>query len=312
MPLFLFLSIVAQKEWGREEADYNEKFVLITPLEWNRIGNGVLAADRELGTSTKLITFSQDEASQIEALKYALRIEVDGIITAGGQPSEKLKELLVEVKEAGIPVVLVDTDIEEKYRDCYIGCNNYEVGKMGGEAVIDIVDESANICLVVLSNKSENQRERVSGFYSTIQEFPEIKVVSILEGNSDLVILQEKLPEILKKYPEIDTLVFAEGTISYYGVDILKNAGIDLKKYKIVTLDYMEANREMIRNGEYKAGVFHNQYQMGYQAVQYLYDICNGIERLETNIYTELELYTKDNIDMIDKESAEGTKWYRF
>lgn len=312
MPLFLFLSIAAQKEWGREDDDYNKKFVLITPLEWNRIGKGALEADRELGTSTKLITFSQDEDSQIEALKYALRTDVDGIITAGGQTSEKLKELLVEVKEAGIPVVLVDTDIEEKYRDCYIGCNNYEVGRMGGEAVIDIVDESANICLVVLSNKSENQRERVSGFYSTIQGFPEIKVVSILEGNSDLVILQEKLPEILKKYTEIDTLVFAEGTISYYGVDILKNAGIDLKKYKIVTLDYMEANREMIRNGEYKAGVFQNQYQMGYQAVRYLYDICNGIERLETNIYTELELYTKDNINMIDKESAEETKWYRF
>lgn len=309
--IFLFFLMSIQKLW-RKTDDYKERFILITPLEWDRIGIGALAADDDLGTSTKLVTFSQDENSQVEALKYALRTNVDGIITAGGETSGKLEKILMEIKDAGIPVILVDTDVEESYRNCYIGCDNYEVGSLGGKAVIDVMDNSANVCLVILSNKSKNQRERVEGFYSAIQNFPEIKIVSILEGNSDLVILQKKLPEILQKFPEIDTLVFAEGTVSYYGIDILKNAEIDPMKYKIVTLDYMEANREMIKNGQYEAGVFHNQYQMGYQAVQYLFDLCNGVERMETNIYTELKLYTEENIDVVECEQEEEIKWYRF
>lgn len=91
-------------------------FVFIAPIKWNRIARGAMAAEEEFDVSVKYITFSQDEERQIEAMRYALLSDADGIITAGMQVSEKLEETVQQVQKEGIPVVFVDSDIKGSSR----------------------------------------------------------------------------------------------------------------------------------------------------------------------------------------------------
>ena len=123
---------------------YEAKFAFIAPKRWSKIARGVALADRERGSLTKCILYTQDEASsQTEALRYALLSGADGIITGGMEPSPDTEAVIREAREKGVPVVYVDSDLEESARSCYIGSDNYEVGRMAGEFLAKEQCESA-------------------------------------------------------------------------------------------------------------------------------------------------------------------------
>ena len=286
-------------------------FVFIAPIKWNRTVRGAMAAEEEFDVSVKYITFSQDEERQIEAMRYALLSDADGIITAGMQVSEKLEETVQQVQKEGIPVVFVDSDIKGSSRECYIGCDNREIGRLAGIAVREAGNGKANFCLVISDKETTSQIEREKGFMEEIEKTSDIHVSSVVEGESNTLVLQKEIPKTLENNPEIDTLVFAEGSSTRYGEKFLRNGGVDISRYHIIAMDHLDEINSLIQDGIYDAAIFQDQFSMGYEAVRYLTDILAGIDREETNIFVPVELITKENVET-KEQGQEEPVWYLF
>ena len=104
---------------------YERRFTFISPLKWDYTALGMEEAAREQNASMKYVYFDRlDTQRQVEAIREAILSEVDGIITAGMEDSEELYQVIDEAKEAGIPLVLVDNDLKDSSRICFVGTDN--------------------------------------------------------------------------------------------------------------------------------------------------------------------------------------------
>ncbi len=287
-----------QLRTGQKHAEqYEARFAFVAPKRWSKIAQGVAAADAQRGTSTKCILYTQDEASsQADALRYALLSGADGIITGGMEESADTEAVIREAQEAGVPVVYVDSDLETSGRSCYIGSDNYELGKMAGQFLSERCNGKRKLCVIVSYKNNTNQQERLQGLKDAVKDDPDISVELILEGRSSALILEKELPEALRSYPEIDGIVCAEGASSHYCGKILKDNGIAAENYCIVGMDYYQDLAPQVESGVYAALIWQDQYDMGYQAVQYLKDVFDGQERTEHTLHTKMALVTEENL----------------
>ncbi|MCR4837349.1 MAG: substrate-binding domain-containing protein [Eubacterium sp.] len=91
--------------------------------------------------------------------------------------------MLKEAKDAGIPVILVDRDIntkEEGLATCLIGADFYQEGVMAGEYLIRKADalgkSHMKIVEITGTEDSTPMRQRQAGFMDTIRKDGRIRV----------------------------------------------------------------------------------------------------------------------------------------
>ncbi len=292
---------------------YEAKFAFVAPKKWGKIARGVLQADEDLNTNTKCILYTQDaENSQAEALKYALLSGVNGIITGGMVPSPDTEAVILEAQDRGVPVVFVDSDLSGSARNCYIGSDNYEVGKMAGEVLNDMKQEKKSVCFVVSYENNSNQQERMQGLLDAMEDTSLLEVGPVVEGRSSALVLGNELPKVLRENPGINVIACAEGVSSHYCWKILEENGFSQNQYCIVGMDYYEDLAPMIESGVYSAVVWQDQYEMGYEAVKYLKDLYDGKERPEEVIHTDLLLLTENQMEVPEQTGQEEIEWYVF
>lgn len=94
-----------------------------------------------------------------DLLRVAVNSSVDGIIY-GGSIDDEVRELIDRAVSEGIGVVLLQNDIEESGRQCFVGVNNYELGQMYASQIADIMSSEAEpkaktVDILVDTNMSE-------------------------------------------------------------------------------------------------------------------------------------------------------------
>ena len=113
---------------------YEKKYVFVCPLTWSNVAAGIRQADQEFAVNTKLMGSEElNTERQADAIRESILTGVDGMITAATGESQILTDAVNEAVEAGIPVVMVDGDLEDSKRSCYIGTDNLEAGRMAGQ-----------------------------------------------------------------------------------------------------------------------------------------------------------------------------------
>ena len=148
---FLYLLITGREEYYDKNARRFAAIICTGGYYWEDIQAGIQAADLELGTATEYMQYQKfDTGQQLELLEQAQYMKVDGIITIGEPNSGEIDAKIAQLQEKGIPVVLIDADSKKSGRECYIGTDNYEAGKMAGDKLSAAMDGKADI-LVVLS-----------------------------------------------------------------------------------------------------------------------------------------------------------------
>ena len=118
------------------------RFTFICPQTWDDVAAGMEEADRDLGTDTKYVGFkNSNEGKQAEAIRSAVYAKADGIITVGNNNSKVIGAAVEEAEEAGIPVILMDSDLEGREKSGYIGMDHKEAGKLAGEDMIAVTGD---------------------------------------------------------------------------------------------------------------------------------------------------------------------------
>lgn len=312
--IFLFfLYIVCVSPLSGNDADYEFRFTFICPLKWDYSAYGMEAAAKEHGVSMKYIQFERLNAQeQAEAIEEALLENVDGIITAGMEDSDGLKQVIEEARREGVPLVLIDNDLEDSARTCYIGCDNYKVGEQAGDVLAEAVGEQAKIGIVVSTLDAPNQLERVEGFRHALEAYPEMKIEDIQECYSNRMTLYEKVPQMLKKYPEMNALYLTEGSSSAGTGEILEELGIGEGEMKIVSIDGIgDVDQDILQRKWHFAGFQQDHYEQGYQAVEVLCRYLAG-EEVPGFIYTDFRMFTKENIGEAEVKGQGEIVWHQY
>lgn len=126
--------------------EYHSRYVYIADSNddhfWREVYEQANEAAEETGVYVEYLSDSLGvNYSTNDLIRVAINSHVDGIIF-GGNSDEKTKGLINAAVDDGIGVVVLQSDIESSGRQCFVGVNNYELGQMYGEQVLQIIDQS--------------------------------------------------------------------------------------------------------------------------------------------------------------------------
>lgn len=310
MIFMLFLVKTPETPSMRQESLYH--FTFVCPLTWNLLASGIRDADQNFGTDTKLVGCSRlDPALQASALKTAIYSTPDGIITAGIEDSDLLRDVLREAEEFGIPVVLVDSDLPDSGRICYIGTDNVQAGRLAGRDIYEATGGSAKIGVIASTLSSVNQSERLEGFREEILQYPGLSIEAVAECESSRLLLNEKIPQMLEDHPQISALFCMEGYSSDMTGNILKQLGEPYCDIPVVSFDLVAPSLQYIEEGTYYSIIAQSPYEQGYLAVSALVSYLSG-EPVEDTIFTDTISIKKQNLKDEVSVTNENHSWHLY
>ncbi|HYE13262.1 MAG TPA: ABC transporter substrate-binding protein [Pyrinomonadaceae bacterium] len=200
-----------------------------------------------------------DTATQVSNLEDLIAQRVDAIFLAPRE-AKGFEGPLQAAKEAGIPVILIDREIEGKAGEDYvtfIGSNFVEEGRRAGEWLAKQTNGKAGIVELLGTPGSSVAIDRHNGFAEAIKSHPDMKIIASQDGNFTRAQGQKVMETLIQAHNKAITAVYAHNDEMALGaIQALKSAGMNPgKDVIVVSVDGQKSALEAIMRGEMNATV---------------------------------------------------------
>lgn len=236
---------------------------------------------------------------QVQQLEYLIEQDVDAIVLTAVD-FNGLTSSLKKASEAGIPILVVDTDIPENdYVSFSITSDNYQAGV---ECAKDMMKKKSHADIVLLRHsKAYSALQRIQGFVDTIKDNPNYRIVENIECNGQLEVAMPKMKQFLNKNVPFD-VVMGLNDPSILGAVAAMQEQNRLKDVLVYGVDGSPEVKDLIKDGFIEGTVVQSPKTMGKETAEILYRILNkkGYAKSEK---IEVTLITKENIH---EHSLEG------
>ena len=266
---------------------------------WSNVYAGASAASTEynLNLVFKGPENEEDYMTQNEMILQAVEDGTDAIVFSAIDFLANAPAI-DQAAEAGVKIVVIDSDVNSDNIRSRIGTDNYGAGQVAGEAVLASEKEQLNVGIVNFNVITENGQSRERGFRSTVAEDPRVRIIDTINVISTVEHAREGTIEMLERNPEINVIAtFNEWTS--LGVGFAMREIGEERDITVVAFDSNVYSVDMLENGEINGLVIQSPYAMGYLGVEAAYRLLQG-NRVEPVIYTPVMLATREN--MYDEE----------
>lgn len=238
-----------------------------------------------------------DPDLQAEQIKEMIEDGIDAIILSPVE-WEKITPSLQDLKEAGVRIINVDTQVKEiSYADAYIGSDNYNAGYICGQDLIEKCPEGGKIA--ILECPTQNSiNDRITGFEEAISKAKKgFEVVAREDTTGEFERALEEATAILKKNPDISAIMCGNDQIA---VGALTAANVaELEDVIIYGVDGSpDIKKELQKSGTQVAGTAaQSPIHMGQKAAEITECILTG-KKYEKETYEDVFMINKDNVEM--------------
>lgn len=268
---------------------------------WKTVRDGAKAASTEynLDLTFEAPLTEEDYSAQNTMIEDVVKKGVDAIIFSAVD-FQANADAVDQAAKNGVRIVAIDSEVNSSAVECYIGTDNYEAGRLAGEAALACGRQRLNIGIVNFDKNSENGQTREAGFRDAVEKNKRAVIVDTINVNSTTEAAKEGTLEMLDRNPQINVIAtFNEWTSLGVGYAIQERGLED--QVHVVAFDSNVVSVGMLETGEVDALIVQNPYAMGYQAVENTYNLLNGQRIDKKEISTSLLIVTKKN--MYDDES---------
>lgn len=196
---------------------------------------------------------------------------------------------------SGIPVLCINSDIEDCNRAAYVGCDYIASGKTAAGLLGLMLgsQNDAEVGIVAGSLKMLGHKQRVDGFLSACRTA--VRVCEVVENNDDDVTSYIVTKKLLTSNPGINALYFAAAGVAggVRAIDEFFDSG--KKRPIIIACDNTEDIRKLVLEGKIQVTVCQQPFRQGYESVRSLVDLIINHKTIG-NIYMENEIKIKENI----------------
>lgn len=247
------------------------------------VANAAKAEAEKQGVNI-LIQAGSEHASvdeQINILENFIAQGVDGIVLVPAS-SEGLYNPLKECKDAGIPVIILDTDISEQTRTDldwdlpYYGTNNFNGAKLAGEWVAENYDEGTKTAILTGVEGQTNAVDRYEGFLAGVGE-TYLDVVATQTANWETDQGYTAVQNILTANPDLQLIFCCNDGMAYGALSAVKDANLE-GKVDIIGYDGQAQALQYVIDGSFVLDIAQHPAEMGRQGVAQMLKIFDGGE----------------------------------
>jgi simple sugar transport system substrate-binding protein len=267
---------------------------------WDIIKSGAKQAAAQHGIDLKYSS-DPDFTKQATLVQNAIDSKVDGIAMTAAGP-EALKDVVAKANEAGIPVVMFDSGIDDYQKlgaMMYFGSDEYVAGQALGKKISEAGGKNA-LC-VIHQEGSVALEARCKGVGEGV------KSTNMQVNGTDDASVKASVTAKLQQDPTIDYVVTMGAPLALVALDAVNTAG---SSAKIATFDLNLDAAKAIKDGKIAMAVDAQPYVQGYESVDSLWryltngnDIGGG-----KAVLTGPSIVDSSNIERILPYAENGTR----
>lgn len=238
---------------------------------WQTAAAGFKAAAAQYKVTARVVgPDTYDPKAELAELHSAIAAKPAGILISVADASVLQSEIDAAVA-AGIPVITMDSDAAGSRRLYFIGTNNLEAGRLGGQRVLQKLGGKGNVVFFTLGGQP-NTEERLKGFKDAFASRPDIKIVEVFDIQGDARNAFDKAQEdlALTGPKKIDAFVCLEASSGKTVSDAVKRAG---GGREVLAFDVDKDTLDEIKAGTIDATIAQKPYTMGYVGLKALDDV---------------------------------------
>ena len=206
----------------------------------------------------------QKQENQIKAIRSFIQQDVDYIVVAPVVETG-WETVLEEAKEAGIPVILSDRQMQlsdDSLYEAWVGGNFVKEGETCGDWLADYLekqgraDEEINMVTIQGTIGASAQVGRTEGMENKLKEHSNWNMLDKQSGEFTQAKGQEVMESFLKSYDDIDVVICENDNEAFGAIDAIKAAGKTCGPEGdiiVVSLDSVKAAFESMIAGDLNA-----------------------------------------------------------
>ncbi len=228
--------------------------------------------------------------------------DVDDLISQGVDvivmlpiESAALSPVGQKVKDAGIPLVIVDRELENDAATVVVKGDNEGIGVNAGKYFIEKLNGEGKV-VEITGPPSSVTEQRGAGFKEAMDGAEGIEIVASQSGEFSTEKSLEVMSNILQAQPEIDAVFTQDDGMALGVIQAIKEAGREDIQF-VTGAGGAKGVFESIKDGGLISATFLYSPTMVRDGVKIAADIAQGEDPEETMVVKEATKVTKDNVE---------------
>jgi ribose transport system substrate-binding protein len=261
---------------GCERHEKSEHYFLIATninlTYWQSAHEGFTRAAAQYGVTEDMRgpdTFNP--AIEVDEFRAAVARKPAGILVSVSDPKLMGPEIN-KATAAGIPVITIDSDAPDSQRLYFIGTNNLEAGRLGGEFVTAQLNGKGNVVFFTMPGQP-NLEERLKGYKDVFANSPGIKIVEVFDMKGQSTAAMDKAEEYLARTgpAKINAYISLESSSAKDVAEAFKRA--KPQGAMVMAMDVDQPTLELVKDGTIQATISQKPFTMAFLGLKALDDL---------------------------------------
>jgi len=314
-PLFLLLAMILPLLAGCTRHSKDEHYYLVaTNINlpyWKAANAGFQKAAVQYGVSAEMrgpTTF--DPQGEVAEFRTVVARKPAGILVSVAS-AELMAPEIKAAMDAGIPVITMDSDAPASTRLYFIGTNNLQAGRLGGQRVAAKLNGKGNVAFFSIPGQP-NIDERLKGYKDAFSQYPGIKVVDVFDMKGDSGLAMDQTRDYLSRTGanRVDAIVCLEAASGKDVAEAFRRANV--KDRLLVAMDTDQTVLQGVKDGTIDSTISQKPFTMALVGLKALDDIyhypmkplvkdyaLDSFAPVPTLIDTGVTLVDKGNVDSL-------------
>jgi ribose transport system substrate-binding protein len=312
-PLFVLLAIFLPVLAGCTRHSKDEHYYLIaTNINlpyWKAANSGFLKAAAQYGVSAEMRgTTTFDPQGEVAEFRTVVARKPAGILVSVASAELMAPEIKAALG-AGIPVITMDSDAPGSGRLYFVGTNNLQAGRLGGQRVAAKMNGKGNVAFFSIPGQP-NIDERLKGYKDALSHYPGIKIVDVFDMKGDSGLAMDQTRDYLSRTGanKVDAIVCLEAASGRDVAEAFRRANV--KDRLLVAMDTDQTVLQGVKDGTIDSTISQKPFTMAMVGLKALDDIhhyplkplaqdysLDSFAPVPTFIDTGVSLIDKNNVD---------------
>jgi LacI family transcriptional regulator len=251
-----------------------------------------LAHDRTL---LRTVTAAPFDPQAIVAILDGLKpSDTDGVAVFSPE-TPAVRDSVRRVRDKGIAVVALVSDLPSSDRDHFVGIDNVSAGRTAARLMGRFVRRQGQILVITGSRLARDHLERRHGFDQVMQEaYPALEVLASIEGRDDPALVHRLLPDVFASYPNLCGIY--SSAAGNAGLTRFLEETVAPKDLVVIAHELTPMSRAALRAGTFDALISQDSGHLVRSAIRLLKATADDVPYDPTQERIRIDIYLKENL----------------
>lgn len=294
------LGFVIVNLWGNNSSSEPKRIIVAVKATkeidfWRVLTDGVHTAAREFGVETSIIGPPKEKEVdlQISMLENALLEGPDAIVMAAGD-FNGLVPIAKKIRQAGIPLIMIDSDINGDFAHSLISTDNIDAGQKAGRELAALLPVNAKVAIISYVQGASTQIDREHGVRSILKEREGTEIVGTYYSEGMVETAYTLTKKLLQERNDLDGIVGLNEPSTVGAGRAIQELGL-AGKVKLVGFDSSIEEVKLLEAGVLQTIVIQQPFSIGYLGIKTAVSVMEG-DKVPSEIFTDSVVINKDNM----------------